>query len=608
MPKRLDPHSYADLTQARTGRVELDLLVDFATRTLAGTASLVFTAPAAGGPIDLDTRGLAITRVTDLGQQLLPFTLHPLEAGAEFLGQRLTVDAPAGTRGLIVTYRTSPDASALQWLNPEQTAGKKLPFLFSQCQAIHARSVAPLQDTPLARVTYAAKLTVPKELRALMGAGFLRREESAAQLSRDGLAGTLSGASATDVFEMPQPIPPYLLAFAVGDLAKHDLTARMAVWAEPSVLPKAAWEFEEIPEMMRAAEGLFGAYDWDRYDVLVMPPSFPYGGMENPRLTFATPSLLAGDRSLVNVIAHELAHAWTGNLVTNASANDFWLNEGFTVYAERRIVEAIAGRERSELQAALGRSHLADELGRFASRPEMTRLRTSLWGVDPDDVYSSVPYEKGYLFLRRLEELAGREKFDAFLKGYLKRFRFQSITTDDFLDELHKALPGVAHEANAAEWLDGQGLPGDAPLPHAPRLLMLRALSKQLGEGELPDAAELQSVALSPIELQLVLSELPAETSALRCEAIEKLFELGKKQSLELRVAWLEAALRAGTESALVPARAVLLETGRMKFLKPLYRQLARRPETKEFARRVFAEASGGYHPIAKAGLEAMLK
>src|SRR5438132_462944 len=336
---RLDPHSYADSDQPQTRDVDLALRADFQHRMLEGEITLRFREPG-GGAIDLDTRELRIDAVTALDGAPLRYELAAAEA---ILGARLRVTLPAGARGLRIRYRTSPTASALQWLEPSQTAGKE-PFLFSQCQPIHARSLAPLQDTPRVRITVGrARFKVPSRLRTLMAAAAKGREDA-------------GGSEAVDLFEMPQPLPPYLLAFAVGDLERRELSARAAVWSERAVVDAAAYEFAEAEEMIRAAEKLFGPYEWDRYDILVMPPSFPYGGMENPRLTFVTPSVLVGDRSLVSVIAHEAAHAWTGNLVTNANANHFWLNEGFTVYAERRILEALEGRESAELPAAAGHS------------------------------------------------------------------------------------------------------------------------------------------------------------------------------------------------------------------------------------------------------------
>src|SRR5438477_4440634 len=490
---RLDPHSYADSDQPQTRAIDLALRADFQHRTLEGEVTLRFGEPG-GGAIDLDTRELRIEAVTALEGAPLR---HELAAADPILGARLRVNLPAGARGLRIRYATSPTASALQWLEPPQTAGKE-PFLFSQCQPIHARSLAPLQDTPGIRITVGrARFRVPSRLRTLMAAAAKGREDA-------------GGGEAVDVFEMPQPIPPYLLAFAVGDLQQRELSARTAVWAERAVVDAAAYEFAGAEEMICAAEQLFGPYEWDRYDILVMPPSFPYGGMENPRLTFVTPSVLAGDRSLVSVIAHEAAHAWTGNLVSNATLEHFWLNEGFTVYAERRILEALEGAGAAELHAAIGLHELEASLRRFAQRPELTRLRTEMAGVDPDEAYSTIPYEKGYLFLRRLEELAGRDRWDLFLRAYLDRFRFQSITSEDFLGFLDGRLPGVSARARADRWIDGPGLPPDAPRPRSRRLDELREMARRTGEGVLPD--ENAALRLQPTELLVFLQSLPELT------------------------------------------------------------------------------------------------
>ena len=576
---RLDPHSHADSEQAQTERVELSLRVDFAARTLSGECALNFRTPGSG-PLDLDTRGLAIDSVTDLDGALLRYDLQKPEP---VLGSRLRIALPQGAAGVRVRYSTSPEATALQWLDPAQTAGGGHPFLYSQCQPIHARSLAPLQDTPRVRITARARFTVPEQLRALMAAAPRGREPG-------------TSSQATDIFEMPQPIPPYLLAFAVGDLVARPLSARSTVWAERNVIEAAAWEFEHIEQILLAAEGLFGPYDWERFDVLVMPPSFPYGGMENPRLTFVTPSLLAGDRSLVNVIAHELAHAWTGNLVTNASANDFWLNEGFTVYAERRILEAIEGREASELHAATGRHDLGVALARFASRPQLTRLRNDLTGVDPDDAFSTVPYEKGYLLLRKLEESAGRARWDQFLARYLAKFRFQSVTTQDFLDLLELQLPGLAASAGALEWIDEPGLPDAAPEPRSARLQELQQLAARV---EPPPGT------LTPTELLVYLQSLPALTPA-QCAEVDRRFALASRQSLELRHTFVLAQLRAGAPGAVEGARRVLAETGRMKYLRPIFGELARRDEA--LAGEIYQALKAGYHPIARAAVEGLLR
>ena len=481
---RTDPHSYADTDHVDLTQIEWVARVHFDTRKIVAVVTLRFAAkPHAAEFVDLDTRALHIDSVK-LEEGGLTLR-HSLMASDAILGERLRVELPAGVarRGgaLVISYTVGPSASALQWLSPAQTAGGHQPFLFTQCQAIHARSIVPLQDTPRVRIEYRAELTVPSAFRALMAARAVGRRDHG-----DGWS--------TEEWIMPEPIPPYLFAFVVGELVSAELGPRSRVWAEPSMLSAAEYEFAEVDAMICAAEALFGPYDWERFDLLLMPPSFPYGGMENPRLTFLTPSLLAGDRSLSAVIAHELAHSWTGNLVSGASAEHFWLNEGMTVWAERRIVEALFGRERAELDAALGRRELDETLMAFADRPQLTRLRTSLDGIDPDEVFSLVPYEKGYSFVRALEQAVGREAFDRFVGRYVKTYAFRSITTDDFIALVRAELPGALESVEAWRYVEAEGLPASAPRPSSDRLSKILALG-----AELP----VEGATLSPTEWQI---------------------------------------------------------------------------------------------------------
>ncbi|MGN6107110.1 MAG: M1 family aminopeptidase/hydrolase [Kofleriaceae bacterium] len=500
---RRDPHSYNDDAQVETESLDLLARVDFEQKVLHGDATLKFRRAAeteGERTLDLDTRGLEIERVEDGEGRQLRFELANEEP---ILGARLSIALERGTTSVRIRYRTSPDASALQWLDPEQTTGGKAPFLFSQCQAIHARSVVPLQDTPRLRIRYRARMMVPPGLRVVMAAAHRGTSEE--------------GGSVAEVFEMPEPIPPYLFAFAVGDLVARDLSHRSRVWAEPAMLERAAFEFAGVEEMIGAAEALFGPYDWERFDILAMPPSFPYGGMENPRLTFLTPTLIAGDRSLVNVLAHELAHSWTGNLVTNANAEHFWLNEGFTVYAERRIVEALQGEEVAALPIALGRRALDEAVARFERTPALTRLRTQLAGIDPDDAFSQVPYQKGYLLLRTLEEAVGRARFDRWLRSYLDAFRFGAITTDDFVAHFERELPGVLAQVDAARWIDGEGVPPNAPQPHSTRLAAIEQLA-----GELPTREV--AATWSPTEWLLYLESIGRPASVAQWRALDRRF------------------------------------------------------------------------------------
>jgi leukotriene-A4 hydrolase len=576
---RLDPHSVTDAAQPSTRHLEWEASVDFGTKRLTATATLHFKEPAASDtPLDLDARALEVSGATDLSGASLKWEALPPDA---ILGTPLRVHVPAGATGVKLAYRTAADASALQWLEPSQTHGGRQPYLFSQCQAIHARSLVPCQDSPARRISYRASLSVPRGLVAVMAAAPVKSEPQ--------------GDRTVFHFEMPQVIPPYLLAFAVGDLASKELSPRSRVWCEPGLLEAAAWEFEAVERHLEAAEALFGPYDWERFDLLVMPPSFPYGGMENPRLTFLTPTLLAGDRSMVNVVAHELAHSWTGNLVTNVNAEHFWLNEGFTVYAERRILEALEGTEVAELHAALGRNDLDDALKRFEGdgRPELTKLRTKLEGIDPDEAFSVVPYEKGYLLLRALEGAAGRAAFDALLKAWLTRHRFGAASTDDFIAHFEGAAPGLLAKVNARRWLDEPGVPADAPRAGSKRLDAVRA---QVGR-----VPELDTVkGWTATEWQLYLEWSPRTLGAADLSTLDQRFGFSTAKNTEVHVAWLLLSLQCGSTVVLPQVEAFLGRVGRMKYLKPLFAALHARAETRAVAARVFAQNQGRLHPIAR--------
>lgn len=586
---RVDPHSFYDSAQPSVRHVQIEWRVDFTARQLTGRVSLELHA-AAQGALDLDSKGLDIRAVQDAGGRALAY-----ELGAEqpILGRRLRVHCPAGTQQVMIDYATHPEAPGLQWLEPVQTAGGRLPFVFSQCQPIHARSLLPVQDTPAVRITYAAQVTVPAGHGAVMSAG------------PTGSTPASEAGWTTFGFAMPQPIPPYLLALAVGALQSRDLSPRARVWAEAETLEAAAWEFAGIEALIETAEHLFGPYDWERYDLLVLPPSFPYGGMENPRMTFLTPTLLAGDRSLVDVVAHELAHSWTGNLVTNASMEHFWLNEGFTVWAERRILEALHGEHAASLSWALGQRALSDALTRFGPDSPLTCLRTRLDAVDPDDVFSAVPYEKGARFVALLERSAGRARFDVFVRAYMARFRFTSISTETFLLFLEEHLPGLAAQVDASRWLYEPGLPDNAPAFHSSGLDALIAQARAWPQGARPGAGS--AARWSPTELLVYLQHLPRALSADDCAWLDAELGLTGRGNHEVLVEWLVIA--AGSDHAPVfeRVREVLRRVGRVKYLRPLYTALGCHARTRALARSIYAEAAPGYHTLSRRVSESVL-
>nr|GLL23193.1 leukotriene A-4 hydrolase homolog [Ipomoea trifida] len=606
----VDPHSFTDSAHPFTVHISLTLYFDFPSSTISAATLLSLAAPYSGD-LTLDTRSLSISAVLDpVSLSPLPFSLSPAKPDP-VIGQSLTVSL-SGQSQVLVLSKTSPSSSALQWLSPPQTFNKTHPFVYTQCQSIHARSIFPCQDTPAARIKYSAKLNIPSQLSAVMSAKHVGRRAplpaEAHGVCED--AKWCGDDRIVEEFVMEQPIPPYLFAFAIGELGFREVGPRTRVYSEaaPTVLDAAAREFAETEEMIKAGEGLFGPYDWERFDLLVLPPSFPYGGMENPRMVFLTPTLIKGDASGAQVVAHELAHSWTGNLITNKNNNHFWLNEGWTTYAERRIVEAVQGENRAALSIALGWKALVEEMERFKDNLEFTKLKMNQAGLDPDDVYSRVPYDKGFQFLWRIERQIGRPAFDDFLKKYIATFKFQSIDTDMFLDFLKENIPGIENEIDLKLWTEGTGLPPDAMELVSNIYSKIVSLANEFNLGKIPREDEVSDWRGQ--EWELYLKSLPKSVEASQIKALDACYRLSESKDYEVRVAFLQLAISARCGDYYSEVEKTLKEVGRMKYLRPLYTALVQgdgREEEKAVARRIFSDACGGYHPIAKGIIEAIL-
>jgi leukotriene-A4 hydrolase len=580
-----DIHSFAKPDEAVVRHLALDLTVDFEARRLAGAATLHIHLPHGGRELVLDTHGLAVTRITLDDGTTAAFTIGDTQP---YLGAPLTIAVKPETKWVRVEYSSSPEAAAVQWLSPEQTAGGKHPFLFTQSQAILARTWVPCQDSPGIRMTYEATVHVPKGLMAIMSA------ENPTEVSADGVY----------QFRMPQPIPSYLLALAVGDLAFKSLGSNSGVWAEKPMIDASAYELADTPKMIEAAEKLYGPYRWGQYDVLVLPPSFPFGGMENPRLTFATPTILAGDRSLVNLVAHELAHSWSGNLVTNATWNDFWLNEGFTVYFERRIMEEIAGRDYSEMLALLGYQDLQATVAELPA-PD-THLFLDLTGRDPDEAATKLPYEKGYFLLRLIEETVGRTEWDAFLRDYFARHAFHSMTTTAFVEELNKAFPRLGDKVDVNVWINGPGIPDNAPVVRSDAFTKVEEQVKAF-EGGTP-AGQLATQKWSTHEWIHFLRHLPKSLTLAQMTDLDAAHGFTSSGNSEILHEWLLQAIEHRYEPAYDALERFLLRQGRRKFLKPLYQKLAETPEGLDRARRIYAKARPMYHSVSYRTIDQILK
>jgi aminopeptidase N len=598
-----DPHSYAEPDRFLVRHVALDLAADFAAHRLEGMAELtVEQIDPNASELNLDTRELEVRTVHLIEAsgraKVLAFKLAESDP---VLGSKLTIQFPhccaaTAQMRIRIAYRTSSEASALQWLEPAQTSGPH-PYLYSQGQAIHTRSWIPIQDSPGIRFTYDARIRTPPALVAVMSAA---RVEGA-------------GAAPGEYrFEMKQPIPAYLVALAIGDLKFRPLGERVGVWTEPSRLDAAASELADLPRMLESGERLAGPYRWDRYDVLIMPRAFAYGGMENPRLSFISPSIIAGDRSLVSTVVHELAHSWSGNLVTSATWNDFWLNEGFTTYLERRLVELIYGPRRAHMEDAIAFESLEQAIADAAAagRPQDSDLKLDLAGRDPNEGVSDVAYEKGRWFLGFLEGRFGRDAFDAFLREHFDAHAFRSMTTEAFRAELLARLerPGAPRvtPGEIDAWLYGPGLPPTMPpVPQG----VFDALDRAAADWRAGKVAtaDLPVKDWVPQEWVRFLDEQPADLADAKLAELRSTFRLGADGNAAIARSWLALVIRAGYEPAYPDLERFLLATGRWWLVESLFRELSRTEPGLALGRQIYARAKPGYHASIRAAVERLL-
>ena len=588
-PEAKDVWTHARPEIARVTHVSLDLTADFAAKAMRGTATLDVLARPGAREIVLDVDNLTVSKVTDAAGKPLAFTIGPRDPE---LGSAMTVTLGAARR-IVIHYATGADASALQWLPPQLTAGKAKPYLFSQGQPINNRSWIPTQDSPGIRQTWDARITVPADLVAVMSGE-----------RRDGAKGAPAANGMHSFrFAMDKPVPPYLIALAVGDLAFKATGPRSGVWTEPSQLDAAAQEVGDVEKMIDAAEALYGPYRWGRYDMLVLPPSFPFGGMENPTLTFLTPTIITGDRSNTDVVAHELAHSWSGNLVTNATWSDSWLNEGFTTYFENRIMEAVYGKDRAAMYADLDWDGLQSDIAEAGGQTGPT---TRLHG-DPGATAGQLDYFKGSTFLRTIETAVGRARWDAYLRSYFDRHAFQPQTSAGFLADLRgnliKGDKALEAKLQLDRWTYQPGLPENAVHVTSPTLAEVDAKLAAVKAGGPVSAVQPQGWATQ--QWLRFLNGLPRQQTPARLKELDETLGLSTSTNAYVRSAWAELAIANRYDPALPSIEAFVTSVGRGLLIRPIYEGLMKQGEWGQpIARRFFDKARATYHPATAGAVE----
>ncbi len=609
-------HSYANIDAIHTKHLHLELEVDFKLEKLRGVARHIMENHGTNKAI-FDINGLIIRRVTtgiESDEVEVKFILG--DTKDPILGQALIVSITEKTKQVNIYYETTSDSEALDWLDSALTSSKNKPFLYTQGQAILTRTWIPIQDAPSNRITYSADLKVPSDLMAVMSASNPIEKNS-------------EGAYH---FEMKQPIPCYLIALAVGDLVYGDLGNHTGVYCEPELLKASMYEFEDLPDMMEAAEKLYGKYAWEQYDLLILPYSFPFGGMENPRLTFANPTLLAGDRSLVSVIAHELAHSWSGNLVTNETWNDFWLNEGFTVYFENRIMEEIIGKRGADNLALVEFFELEEEMERINSseHPEDGHLFLNLKGRNPDDGMTDVAYVKGAFFLKTLEATVGRKKMDMFLASYFDHFKFTSVSTDDFVNYLNQELlKKYAIDFNYQEWIYHAGIPDNCLKIESQSFENVKSMAKSFAQGndifskavtpnnmsnkavmkdEAGYGAPLSREQYSVQEWLTFIRHLPEDLDSNKMNLLDKKLHFTTWTNAEIQFEWFMKAISSNYTAVNPSLRAFLGKVGRRKFILPLYSALYNHDDSRQNALDWFDEFKENYHAVSSNSIASALE
>ncbi|AEO56939.1 hypothetical protein MYCTH_2302478 [Thermothelomyces thermophilus ATCC 42464] len=593
-----DPNTLSNYDQWRTRHTTANFKVDFAAKCLRGSVILELESQTdkASREIILDSSYVDVSAIklnSTPSQWVIKDRTGPN-------GSPVHVAVPNGAaKGEVVKLEielaTTEKCTALQWLTPAQTSNKKAPFMFSQCQAIHARSIFPCQDTPDVKSTYEFNIRSPHVVVA----------------SGVPVPGATVDAGEDKIYKFEQkvPIPSYLFAVASGDIASAPIGRCSSVATGPNELKASQWELQDdMDKFLDAAEKIVFPYQWGEYNVLVLPPSFPYGGMENPIFTFATPTIISGDRQNIDVIAHELAHSWSGNLVTSCSWEHFWLNEGWTVYLERRILAAIHKNDAYfDFSAIIGWKHLEEAIEGFGKDHEYTKLSIKHDGIDPDDAFSTVPYEKGFHFIWSLDRLVGRENFDKFIPYYFKKWQNKSLDSYEFKDTFLEffGAPEYAGLKDKLAEIDWEGRFFNTGLPPKPEFntslvdVCFQLAEKWKQKDYTPSPSDISSWTGNQVLVFLnAVQDFEEPLTVGQSQNLGKIYGLADSKNAELKSAYYQIAMKAKDTSSYPGVAELLGNVGRMKFVRPLFRSLNK--VDRDLALGTFEKNRDFYHPICR--------
>lgn len=567
-----DPNTLSNYDKFRVTHTSADLSIDFDNKVLKGTVT--HTVKSINGTTEtaiiLDTRFLDVHEVSVNGER----SNWELLAQSKPYGHALKVPLNQAIKGgetlsLRIGVQTTKDGTAVQFLTPVQ-ARSQHPYMFSQCQAINARSIFPCQDTPDVKSTFEFNITSPLPV---LASGLAVGSPEAASGNKNN--------EKVYRFRQDIPIPSYLFAVASGDIVSAPIGPRSVVATGPEGIKAAQWEFEEATEpYIESIEKIIYPYQWGTYNLLVLPPSFPYGGMENPVYTYCTPTVVSGDRQNVDVIAHELSHSWSGNLVTAASWEHFWLNEGWTTYLERRLQAAVHGEPHRDFSAIIGWKSLVDAVNGYGTDHNFTKMIPDLKGKDPDDAFSTVPYEKGYTFLSYLEAKVGKEKWNKFIPHYFTTFKCASLDSYEFKTNLidffadDSAASTALTSVNWDDWFYKPGLPPKPEFDTSLADVCFKLAAKWKHADPLtfrPDKSDITGWAANQVVVFLdQILEFKEPLSPELADTMGKAYDLTTSTNVEVTARYFQVGLRAKDKNVYQPTADLLGNVGRMKFVRPL--------------------------------------